>query len=230
MKLKNNFVKICLKNLENIVMLCGLCCIIFCSCAKNTHTNINVPVNNVPVNTDSKEIARAVEKQRNEYILQKGDLIEVKIFKEPNMDREIRITSNGFITMPLVGIVRVAGGTVFQAERRLKMALRKYIKDPCVNILIKEYGNASVSVLGQVESPKSIQMPPEKKLTLLEAISSAGGFNALAAVSEVKILRIEKGIQKTMIIDVTEITKKGQKDKDILLMPGDVVFVPQSLF
>ena len=67
-------------------------------------------------------------------------------------------------------------------------------------------------------------------MTLLEAITSAGGFTEIAAISKVKILRMENGVQKSIEVDVSQITKEGNKQYDVPLKPADVVFVPQSLF
>ena len=88
----------------------------------------------------------------------------------------------------------------------------------------------TVYVLGQVKKPSSLQIPPEKTLTVLEAITSAGGFSEIANISKVKILRMENGKQKSIDVDVSQITKQGKKSLDISLMSGDVIFVPQSIF
>ncbi len=180
----------------------------------------------------SQEISKGIEQVRQSasYVLQPGDLLDVKVFMEEDMDRILRISGNGSITYPLVGTVPVAGYTVEQAEANLAEALRMYLKNPQVSILIKEYGNKTVYVLGQVKKPSSIEIPPEKSMTVLEAITSAGGFTDVAAVSKVRILRMQDGKQHTLDVDVTQITKQGNKAMDIALMPGDVVFVPQSLF
>ena len=97
-------------------------------------------------------------------------------------------------------------------------------------MLVKEYGNKTVYVLGQVAKPAAIQIPPEKPLTVLEAITSVGGFTDIANTSQVRFVRVENGKQKTIDVDVTQITKQGNKNMDIPLQPGDVVFVPQSMF
>ena len=149
---------------------------------------------------------------------------------EEDMDRTLRISGNGSVTYPLVGNIQIAGYTVEQAESNMADALRTYLKNPQVSMLIKEYGNKTVYVLGQVKKPASIEIPPEKPLTVLEAITSAGGFTDVAAVSKVRILRMQNGKQKTLDVDVTQITKQGNKAMDLPLMPGDVIFVPQSLF
>ncbi len=180
----------------------------------------------------AQEISQGIAqvRQSSAYVLQPGDLVEIKVFMEDDMDRTLRISGNGSVTYPLVGTVQIAGYTVEQAEARVGDALRTYLKNPQVSMLIKEYGNKTVYVLGQVAKPASIEIPPEKPLTILEAITSAGGFTDVAAVSKVRVLRMQEGKQRTIDVDVTQITKQGNKAMDIALMPGDVVFVPQSLF
>ncbi len=112
----------------------------------------------------------------------------------------------------------------------MERALQAYLKTPSVSFLIKEYANKTVYVLGEVKKPSSLAIMPEKTMTLLEAITSAGGFTDVAAMSKVKILRMENGVQKSIEVDVTQITKAGNKQFDVSLKPADVVFVPQSLF
>jgi len=179
-----------------------------------------------------QEVLQEIEQVRSSqvYKLQPGDLIEIRVFQEDAMNRTLRISSNGTITFPLVGAVEVAGCPLEEAEFRLRNKLTEYIKNPQVSILVKEYGNKTVYILGQVKKPSSIEIPPEKPLTVLEAITSVGGFTDIANTSKVRILRMENGKQKTLDVDVTQITKQGNKALDIALVPGDVVFVPQSMF
>ena len=164
------------------------------------------------------------------YTLQPGDLIEIKVFKEEDMTRTLRINGNGSVTFPLVGNVKLAGRTLEEAEDNLAQRLTAYLRSPQVSMLVKEYGNKSVYVLGQVKRPSSIEIPPEKPLTVLEAISSVGGFTDIANTSKVRVLRTKNGKQEPIDVDVAQITKQGNKLLDISLMPGDVVFVPQSMF
>ncbi len=166
----------------------------------------------------------------NAYILEAGDLVEIQVFREDDMSRTLRISGDGNITFPLVGTVEIAGLSIQAAQDKLADNLRMYLREPQVSMLVKEYGNKSVYVLGQVKRPSSIQIPPEKQLTVLEAISSVGGFTDIANTSKVRVLRMEKGQQKTFDVDVSQITKQGNKALDMALQPGDVVFVPQSMF
>ena len=209
----------------NIILLALL---VFVITGCNTKANLK----NKVVNSNAKDIATelAALKDSSDYLLQPGDLVEIQVYKETDMDRTLRISSQGTIAFPLIGNVNIAGLNISEAENTVETRLKSYLKNPSVSILIKEYANKTVYVLGQVKKPSSIAIPPEKNMTLLEAITSAGGFTDIAAVSRVKILRMEKGVQRSIEVDVSQITKDGKKQLDISLKPGDVVFVPQSLF
>ncbi len=219
-----------------LFLLCFMFC--FCvSCASTKDMGSGVNISNE--NNETSEIENInnqvfddisdVKKSSN-YILQSGDLVEIKVFMEPNMDRVLRISSNGTVTYPLIGNVKIGGYCVSDAEEQLAEKLKYYIKNPQVSMLIKEYSNKMVYVLGQVKKPSELSIPPEKTMTVLEAITSVGGFTDIANTSKIKVLRMENGKQKSIDVDVNAITKQGKKSLDVELMPGDVVFVPQSMF
>lgn len=198
----------------------------FLACSSNNNIRKDISTLN------TQDIAKELEglKESPDYFLQPGDLVEIQVYRESDMDRTLRISSKGSIAFPLIGNVTIAGMTVNQAESTIESKLKSYLKTPSVSLLIKEYANKTVYVLGQVKKPSSISIPPEKSMTLLEAITSAGGFTDIAAISKVKILRMEQGQQRSLEVDVGQITKEGNKQLDIFLKPGDVIFVPQSLF
>ncbi|MBR3632498.1 MAG: polysaccharide biosynthesis/export family protein [Elusimicrobiaceae bacterium] len=181
---------------------------------------------------NTQEVLQNLQQMRSSqsYRLQPGDLIEIQVFQEESMQRTLRINSTGRITFPLVGTLKLGGLSIEDAQNALVRALTKYIKNPQVSILVTEYGNKTVYVLGQVQKPAAIQIPPEKQLTVLEAITSVGGFTDIANTSKVRILRLQEGKQIALDVDVAQITKQGNKSLDVPLLPGDVVFVPQSMF
>ncbi len=196
-----------------------------CGSPAKVNNSLITEINNGDITQDLNDL-----KGNSDYILQPGDLVEIQVFMEDDMKRILRIATNGTITYPLIGNIKISGYSVSDAEYILSSALKKYIKNPQVSMLIQEYGNKTVYVLGQVAKPAAIQIPPEKPLTVLEAITSVGGFTDIAAVSRVRVLRMENGKQTSIDVDVTQITKQGNKALDIPLKPGDVVFVPQSIF
>jgi polysaccharide export outer membrane protein len=226
-----------LKNILNLSLIVSMFFLFSCASTMNSQDDIAGVTATSQQNKNGNlsiedEILGNVSQLKNSdaYLLQPGDLLEISVFREPEMDRTLRINTTGTITFPLVGTIKVSNCSIAQAEETLVNSLTKYLKNPQVSILIKEYANNTVYVLGQVKRPSSLQIPPEKNLTVLEAITSAGGFTELANTSKVKVLRMENGKQKSIEVDISQITKQGKKSLDINLMSGDVIFVPQSIF
>lgn len=217
-----------MKNFVYILTISLFSAVFMAGCANFAHKS---PSASSAVDIDEQVLSQ-IEQMRGsaDYILQPGDLVEIKVFMEDDMDRTLRISGQGTVTFPLVGNVKIAGNSVASAENVISRALKTYLKNPQISMLIKEYGNKTVYVLGQVTKPSAIQIPPERSLTVLEAISSVGGFTDVAAQSKVRVLREKDGKHQSIDIDISQITKVGNKSLDIALQPGDVVFVPQSIF
>ena len=164
------------------------------------------------------------------YKIQPGDLLEITVFKETDMNRTVRISGNGTITFPLAGNLKLANLSVPEAEALLAQKLSEYLVKPQVTALIKEYSNTQIYVLGEVKKPGSITMPAERSLTVLEAITLAGGFTDLASPDRTKVLRNANGQNQNIPVEISRITKLGDKSADIFLEPNDTVFIPQSFF
>src|SRR5665213_2429263 len=136
------------------------------------------------------------------------------------MDRKARVNANGMIFLPLVGA----------AKALVEEKLAAYVVRPQVSMFIDEYGNKTFFVMGEVQKPGSYPIPTESRVTVLEAISTAGGFTPVAAQDRARLLRYVNGESRSFTIDVRTITREGQTDRDLVLEPNDVVYVPQSLF
>jgi polysaccharide export outer membrane protein len=169
-------------------------------------------------------------KSQVNYKIQPGDLIDIIVFKEADMSRTLRISGNGTVTFPLAGNLKLSDLSVPDAENFLALKLADFIKSPQVSIFIKEYSNKQIYVLGEVKKPGSISLPVERKLTVLEAITLAGGFTDIAAPDRTRVLRNANGQNQNIEIKISRITKEGDKNADIFLEPNDTVFVPQSFF
>jgi polysaccharide export outer membrane protein len=221
--------------------------VIFAACVPS-HNNVRQAAAPAPVNPqalaaqapetpqqqailEQQLIQSALDQQgKLNYKIQPGDLIEITVFKEPDMARTARISGNGTITFPLAGVIKMSELSVPEAESLLAEKLAEFLVKPQVTVLIKEYGNKQIYVLGEVKKPGSITIPAERRLTVLEAITLAGGFTDLAAQDRTKILRGSGAGSQTIQVQITRITKQGDKTADIYLEPNDTVFVPQSFF
>lgn len=166
-----------------------------------------------------------------EYTIEPEDVLLITVYEQPDLTTKARVTSEGHITFPLIGRIHVADLTPSEVEAKIKELLKEdYLVEPQVSVFIEEYHLKQVSVLGSVNMPGKYDMHKERETTVLEAIAMAGGFSNVASVNGTRVIRNEDGKEVTIAIKVTDITKKGLKEKDIPLKPGDIIFVPESFF
>lgn len=169
--------------------------------------------------------------KKTEYRIQPQDVLNITVHEQPDLTTKSRVTADGFITFPLLGKVEVKGISVQELEMNLKLALEKdYLVNAQVLVFIEEYHPRQISVMGEVKNPGKYEMPGEKDFSLMQAIAMSGGFTKHADIAATRIMRIENGEKKVIQINVKLITEKGEKDKDVTLLPEDIVFVPESFF
>ncbi len=166
-----------------------------------------------------------------DYVLQPSDLIRVLIFQEPDLLREVRITQEYTLNLPMIGTIDVRGRTVRQAEEMIRSLYdRDYLVNPQVNLTVLEYSQRTVQVVGAVNSPGAVVFPPEQKMGLVEAIARAGGQSRIADLKRVQLTRTSaQGKTETFTINVVDLMK-GASGEQWLLLKGDVVLVPEKLF
>lgn len=166
----------------------------------------------------------------SDYVIQPSDLISVQIFQEEDLKREVRVSQEYSVTLPLIGKVYVKGKTVHQAESMIRELYdHDYLVNPQVNLVVVDYAKRSVNILGAVGSPGVVLFPQEQGLTLVDAISRAGGFNRLADRKKVKLTRTNSdGKAETYIIDVDALIV-GKSSNQWLLLVNDVIYVPESI-
>lgn len=165
-----------------------------------------------------------------DYILQPSDLLNVQVFQEENLKRDVRVSQEYSITLPLIGKVDLKGKSLRQAEDLIRdLYNRDYLVNPQVNVVVIEYAKRSVNVIGQVNQPGAVLFPQEQGLTLLDAISRAGGFSRLANRSQVKLTRTNAdGKTETYIINADDLIK-GSSSNSWPLLVNDIVFVPERI-
>jgi len=165
-----------------------------------------------------------------DYVMQPSDLIRVMVFQEPDLMREVRITQEYTITLPLIGTIDLRNKTVRQAEEIIRSLYDKdYLVNPQINLTVLEYTQRTVKVLGAVNQPGAIVFPPEQKMGLLEAIARAGGFSRIAERRKVRLSRtLDDGKSENYIINTDEMIQ-GASAEQWLLTKGDVIFVPERI-
>ncbi len=167
---------------------------------------------------------------KGDYILQPQDLIRVQILREEELNREVRVSQELTVALPLIGIVDLKGKTVRQAEEDIRNAYDKdFLVNPQVNVFVIEYWKRFVKVFGSVNAPGVVVFPPEEGLTLLGAISRAGGFSRLADNKRVILTRTTPdGRAETSTINADDLLKRGTGE-DVPLLPDDVINVGERI-
>lgn len=161
-----------------------------------------------------------------DYTINPGDVLQVTVWKEEGLDREILVLPDGTITFPLIGSFSVEGQTPANVQASVKEKLRKLIPEASVTVMVKAALGHTVSIIGQVTKPGEIVMG--HGLTVMQALSQAGGLTPYADESSIKILRRENGKETAIAFDYSDISSGHKLDKDITLSVGDVVVVPTA--
>jgi polysaccharide export outer membrane protein len=156
-----------------------------------------------------------------------GDTFEVRVYGEQDLSGTYRVSTDGMIIFPLVGKIMVVGLSANTLAEQLTEKLRNGIlKDPQVSIFIKEFNSKKVFVFGEVNRPGTFQY--DEDMTIIQAVTVAGGFTKGAERNKVSVTRIEDGVEKRVFLSVEEIGRG--KEKNFFLKPGDIIYVPESFF
>jgi len=154
------------------------------------------------------------------------DVFEIHIYEEEKLSGTHRISSSGTIDAPLIGRVRVAGLNTSQLVDILKAKYRAYLKSPQVSVFVKEFKSKKIYVFGKVNKPGTFSY--EGGMNIVQAITLAGGFNTIANQNATYVNRVVDGIEKRIEVSVSDIGEG--KAPNLELRPGDIVYVPESIF
>lgn len=167
---------------------------------------------------------------RANYVLAANDLIGIRVFQEDDLETRVRISKDGTITFPLIGVIRVGGKTPQEAARGIRDMLAKgYLINPQVTVSVLEYTKYRLTVLGQVQKPGSYDFPDRERLTLLEAIGMAGGYTRIADPGKIVVKRISNGKESVYRVNAKKMASRVDASA-FEVMPGDVITVGESIF
>ncbi len=157
-----------------------------------------------------------------------GDVFRMEIVGEKEIPTEFQVAADGTVTFPYVHVMKVSGLEPQEVSQQVREALieKKILTDPSVVVSVIEYRSKIVTVLGQVQKPGSFPLSPG--MTLMQAISMAGGFTAIAQKSRVNLARVKDGKANTVVIDVEAIYEGNEED--IFLQSGDRIYVHERVF
>lgn len=181
-----------------------------------------------PKNSTAQDVVQAQEPVViEEAELGPGDVIEISVWRNDDLNKRVEISSAGNISYPLIGTVQVGGMSIFEVQDRIAEGLSEYLVDPQVGISVVSYESKKIYVLGEVGRPGVFQNT--HGMHAIEAISLAGGFTLDAAPNAVILVRGGPDNPDMQTLNLSAALKKADGAQNELLLPGDVLYVPASM-
>lgn len=161
----------------------------------------------------------------NQYIIGSGDILDITTWKEPELSiKEVLVRTDGKISFPFLDDIPAAGLNPIELKQKIENGLKKYIEFPHVTVQVKKPESKKIYILGEVKNTG--EYPLEKRLTILQAFSIAGGFTEWASKKEIILLRKEDGKEKMYRIDYKRIIDGIDLGQNLELQPYDTIIVP----
>ena len=160
----------------------------------------------------------------HEYKIGPQDVVQIDVWKEPEISRTIPVRPDGKISVPLLHDVQAAGLTAMELATSLRDGLSKYLNNPQVNVTVTQINSRRVYLTGEVTRAGAIPLLPN--MTVLQALASGGGFTQFAKMKNIYVLRTENGKQVKHPFNYKEVVKGNLSEQNILLQDGDTIVVP----
>ncbi|MBI2399450.1 MAG: polysaccharide biosynthesis/export family protein [Deltaproteobacteria bacterium] len=172
---------------------------------------------------DTKAAAKAVA-QHPDYVIGIEDVIEISVWKNPDLSKTVMVRPDGMISLPLVGELKAAGLTPEQLRDALNVALQEYQETVVTSVIVQEVNSYRIFILGEVMSPGTYTMT--RRMSVIQAIALAGGFNPFASRKIVLVRENGNSMAEKIEIRFDDIIDTdARRDKNLILKPGDTVFV-----
>ena len=159
-----------------------------------------------------------------EYIIGKGDVLEINVWREPDLTAETFVRLDGRISMRLIGDVQAAGRTPMELSAAVEDKLGEYLEMPVVTVVIKSQVSYQFYIIGEIQSAGAY--PLQKRLTLIQAVAQVGGFTEWADKDEIILLRHMDGQDQRIEVDVDDLIEGKPSAENIVLQKDDTIIVP----
>ena len=159
-----------------------------------------------------------------EYQIGPEDLLQISVWREEGLTKEVLVRPDGGITFPLVGDVQAAGKTTLQLSNEINERLQKYVPDAVVTVAVQRIASNKIYVIGKVNKPG--EYVAGRYLDVLQALSLAGGLTPFAAENGIKVIRRQQGKDLVFAFRYSEVKAGSSLEQNIILKGGDTIVVP----
>lgn len=158
------------------------------------------------------------------YTVEAGDLLQVSVWKEPDLQLEVLVRPDGGFSMPLIGEVRAMGKTVEALREEIAKRIGAFVPDAVVTVAIHQLSGDKIYVLGKVSRPGEYAV--NRYIDVMQALSMAGGTTTFAELNDITILRRDDDGQRAIAFNYDQVSEGKHLEQNIILHSGDVVVVP----
>jgi polysaccharide export outer membrane protein len=173
--------------------------------------------------SDAPKKAAAATTDPN-YVIGAQDVLDISVWKEPDVSRVVPVRPDGKVSLPLLNDVQAAGLTPSQLAAQVTENLKKYVTNPQVTVIVTIINSQRVYILGEVTRPGAFPLIPG--MSVLQALSSAGGFTQFAKIKSIFVRRMEDGKEVKYPFNYKDVINGKRPEQDIPLKAGDTIVVP----
>jgi polysaccharide export outer membrane protein len=159
-----------------------------------------------------------------DYVIGPGDMLDISNWKDEALTKSVVVLPDGKISFPLIGMFRAAGKTVPELKQEIEAEIVKYVPDPLLSVEVRQVNSMRIYVIGRVIRPDQFVINSE--VTVLQALSMAGGLNQFANKDKIRIIRQTKDKQTVIPFRYNDVVEDAKLEQNIWLQRGDVVVVP----
>lgn len=168
-----------------------------------------------------------------EYVIGPLDKLTIHVWRNDELGAQVQVRPDGRITTPLVADMPAVGKTPTMLAEDIRLHLSQYIAEPLVTVIVNEFAGTfsqQIRVVGATEKPASL--PYRANMTLLDAMIAVGGLSEFASGNRAKLIRFDKseGRQREYALRLGDLLKNGNSRANVMLAPGDVIIIPESMF
>lgn len=179
---------------------------------------------NPPTNVGVQQKEAAPATQDTNYVIGPQDVLSISVWKEAELTQSVPVRPDGKISMPLLNDVQAAGLTPTQLANEITIGLKKFVTDPQVTVIVTQINSQRIYVLGEVGRAGAYPLLPG--MTILQGLSSAGGFTQFANTKKIYMLRTENGKQTKYPFNYKDVIAGKRSDENLALRAGDTIVVP----
>lgn len=191
-----------------------------CASGSARQAGQTIPAQAAPTQATAPQAAT----QDPNYKIGPQDVLDISVWKEPELTRVLPVRPDGKVSMPLLNDVQAAGLTPTQLASKITDELKKFVTDPQVTVIVTQINSQRVYILGEVGRPGAYPLLPQE--TVLQALSSAGGLNAFANSKKIYVMRQVNGKPEKYPFNYKEVLNGKRADENIPLKAGDTIVVP----